>query len=60
MAAPYISGVALQEMHSFFTAFAIASAILLFGVLGYWVVVGKPSEIIWNKPLTTPDQVTYT
>ncbi|MBV9295584.1 MAG: MFS transporter [Acidobacteriaceae bacterium] len=59
MAAPYISGVALQAMHSFFTAFAIASAILLFGVLGYWVVVGKPSEIIWNRPLTTPDQVTY-
>ncbi len=48
MAAPYISGVALQATHSFFAAFAIACAILLVGVLGYSIVVGKPAEVTWN------------
>lgn len=45
---PYVSGVVLQTTHSFFAAFAIACVVLLVGVLGYSIVVGKPSEIKWS------------
>lgn len=55
---PYVSGVALQATHSFVAAFAIACAVLLVGVLGYWLVVGKPIEVSWRAE-SASDQVTY-
>jgi ACS family D-galactonate transporter-like MFS transporter len=42
-----VSGYALQITHSFVAAFAIACGILLIGVFGYSVMVGRPREICW-------------
>lgn len=47
--APFVSGVALQRAHSFLAAFAIACAVLLVGVVGYWFVVGRPTPVIWSN-----------
>lgn len=54
---PYITGVALQFTGSFFAAFAIACGVLLFGVLGYWAIVGKPREVSWRT--AAQNQLTY-
>jgi MFS transporter, ACS family, D-galactonate transporter len=52
--APYVTGVVLQETHSFFAAFAIACAILLLGAAGFSVVIGKPNPLLWDAPATAP------
>ena len=56
--APYVSGLTLQRTHSFLPAFAIACAILLIGVCGYWFVVGDPRQISWRAPMSAPDGAT--
>ncbi len=48
VAGQIVSGYALQITHSFFAAFAIACAVLLVGVLGYWLIVGRPREQHWR------------
>jgi MFS transporter, ACS family, D-galactonate transporter len=50
--APYVSGFTLQATHSFLPAFAIACAVLLLGVAGYWFVIGTPQQISWRSPVT--------
>jgi MFS family permease len=52
VAGQVITGYALQTTHTFFAAFAIACLVLLIGVFGYWVIVGRPQEISW--PQTSP------
>lgn len=44
-----VTGNILQETHSFFMAFAIACALLIVGVSGYWIVIGTPSEAVWSS-----------
>ena len=56
---PMISGFALQATHSFFAAFAIACGVLLIGVFGYAVLVGKPVEVTWSSHATWKPQVAY-
>ncbi len=58
--APYVTGVALRITHSFFTAFAIACGVLMIGVLGYWVVVGRPVPVDWKPPVPEPYPETST
>lgn len=55
VAAPYVSGLTLQTTRSFFPGFAIACAVLLLGVCGYWFVIGSPAPISWRAPVTLPD-----
>jgi MFS transporter, ACS family, D-galactonate transporter len=50
VAGQIISGYALQATQSFVIAFAIACAILLVGVLSYWLVIGLPRETSWKVP----------
>ncbi len=47
--APYVTGLVLRETHSFFFAFAIACGVLLLGVLGFWIIVGNPVPVVWDK-----------
>ncbi len=42
-----VSGYALQITHSFVVAFAIACGVLLIGIFGYSVMVGRPHEVCW-------------
>jgi len=56
--APYVSGFTLQRTHSFLPAFAIACAVLLLGVCGYWFVVGTPKQTIWRGSVTLADGAT--
>ena len=53
--APYVSGLTLQSTRSFFPGFAIACAVLLLGVCGYWFVIGNPAQISWRAPVNLPD-----
>jgi MFS transporter, ACS family, D-galactonate transporter len=46
--APLVTGLALQWTHSFFYAFAIACGVSFLGVLGYWVLIGNPTEVLWD------------
>jgi MFS family permease len=57
--APFVSGLTLQRMHSFFLAFAIACMVLLAGVFGYWIVVGRPRPVSWRSPVTLTEPPTY-
>jgi MFS family permease len=45
-----LSGQVVHATHSFLAAFAIACGVLVFGVAGYWIVVGHPREIGWSEP----------
>ncbi len=54
--APYVTGIVLSKTHSFFAAFAIACAILLLGVAGYWFVIGKPTPVSWRTSMLSPAQ----
>ena len=56
--APYVSGFTFQTMHSFLPAFAIACAVLLLGVFGYWFVIGTPKQISWRRSVTFTDSTT--
>lgn len=56
--APYVSGFTLQRTHSFLPAFAIACAVLLMGVFGYWFVIGTPKQILWRASVTLADRAT--
>lgn len=56
---PAISGYALQVTHSFFAAFAISCGVLVLGVLGYWIVVGRPTELSWKLKETDRRSMTY-
>jgi MFS transporter, ACS family, D-galactonate transporter len=55
----WVTGHVLGWTHSFFAAFAIACVVLLFGVAGYWFVVGAPREILWGPMLRTEDKTAY-
>jgi MFS family permease len=57
--APYVSGLTLERTHSFFPAFAIACVVLIAGVFGYWVVVGKPRPISWRSSVTLSQPSAY-
>lgn len=55
--APWVTGWVLGRTHSFFAAFAIACGVLFAGVLGYWVVVGRPHEENWgNSRVSAPNR----
>jgi MFS-type transporter involved in bile tolerance (Atg22 family) len=56
---PYLSGWTLQHTHSFFTAFAIACGFLLFGVVGYWAVVGTPKQVLRNPHISGQQNLAY-
>lgn len=56
--APYVSGFTFETMHSFLPAFAIACAILILGVCGYWFVIGTPRPVCWAHSVTFPDRTT--
>jgi MFS-type transporter involved in bile tolerance (Atg22 family) len=56
---PALSGYALQATHSFFAAFAIACGVLILGVFGYWIVVGRPTELSWKLKETDRRSMTY-
>ena len=47
--APWVTGFALGETHSFLVASLIASGVSLLGVLGFSFVVGSPNQVQWNK-----------
>ena len=49
--APWISGIALHQFHSFLIAFLIAGMVLLLGVLGFSFVVGTPNQVVWRPEL---------
>jgi len=53
--APWISGYAVDKTGSFFTAFAIASGLLLVSVLSYWFIVGRPRQVFHLEA----DEVAY-
>ena len=55
---PSISGFILHKTHSFIPAFMIAGAVLLLGVLGYSVVVGRPAEVTWRTAETPQPRIT--
>ena len=57
--AAWVTGHVLGWTHSFFAAFAIACGVLLFGVLGYWVVVGRPVEVLWTPVFHPEDSPAY-
>lgn len=46
--APWVTGAILGATHSFFLAFATSCAVLLLGVTGYWLVVGKCGRVEWS------------
>lgn len=50
--APYVAGLTVHRTHSFVLAFAIACAVLLLGVVGYWLIAGKPEPVRWNGCVT--------
>jgi len=56
---PAISGYALQATHSFFAAFAISCGVLILGILGYWIVVGRPAELSWIARAPANRRMTY-
>lgn len=43
-----VTGSVLAATHSFFAAFAIACAIMIVAVVGYWFVIGRPDEVQWG------------
>jgi MFS family permease len=53
--APWITGAILRETHSFFMAFAVACGVLLLGVTGYWIVVGKSGRVVWSTEQAQPE-----
>ncbi|MBV9269267.1 MAG: MFS transporter [Acidobacteriaceae bacterium] len=55
----WLTGSVLTWTHSFFVAFTIACAILLVGVLGYWIVVGKPEQVHWEKRMDSDSSEQY-
>ncbi len=48
-----VSGYTLKTTHSFFAAFAIACGVLVLGVVGYALVVGRPEENQWSSRAST-------
>jgi len=56
---PMVTGWSLQTTHSFFGAFAIACVFLLFGVFGYWAVVGKPAQVLRNPHISDQPNLAY-
>lgn len=54
--APWVTGAILGATHSFFLAFATACAVLLVGVTGYWLIIGKNGRVEWStEELCVPD-----
>jgi MFS transporter, ACS family, D-galactonate transporter len=49
--APYISGLALAETHSFLAAFVISGLVSLMGALGFSFIVGAPRQVMWREPV---------
>ncbi len=47
--APWVTGWALHETHSFLVAILIASGVSMLGVLGFSFVVGTPNQVQWRK-----------
>lgn len=47
--APWVTGAILNSTHSFFLAFATACGVLLLGVAGYWMVIGKSGPVDWTR-----------
>ncbi len=56
---PAISGYALAATHSFLAAFVISCAVSIIGVLGYWIVVGRPAELSWSRLAPSTTDLTY-
>lgn len=57
--APWVTGWVLGWSKSFFFAFAIACGVLLIGVLGYWIVVGRPVRVEWDTAPASSDFSEY-
>lgn len=56
----WTTGEILALTHSFFVAFAVACGMLVFGVIGYAFVVGKPLQEFWNRSASTLMNATET
>jgi ACS family D-galactonate transporter-like MFS transporter len=56
---PILSGFVLKATHSFFAVFTIAAVFLLFSVLAYWFIVGRPRQIFSNETLARGPRLTY-
>ncbi len=56
---PVVTGWSIQTTHSFFGAFAIACCFLLFGVFGYWAVIGKPAQVLRNPHISDHHDLAY-
>jgi MFS family permease len=54
-----ITGHVLQATNSFFLAFAIACAVLILGVCGYWIVIGRPDQVSWISYLPQQTNSSY-
>ena len=52
--APWVTGFALGETHSFLVATLIAAGASMLGVLGFSFVVGTPNQVQWHKERTPP------
>lgn len=55
----WVTGMVLTATHSFFDAFAIACAVLVVGVAGYWFVIGWPHPEIWKPPVDNGPDPAY-
>ena len=58
--ANYVSGVIVQETHSFFLAFAVTCLVLLVGAFGYWNVIGQPTPVHWRAGVTKGNPEAFT
>jgi MFS family permease len=56
---PIVTGWSLQITHSFFAAFAITCGFLLFGVFGYWAVIGEPVQVLRNPNISDQENLAY-
>jgi MFS transporter, ACS family, D-galactonate transporter len=56
--APWLTGLVLDETHSFVIAFLVSCVVCLGGALGYSVVVGRPLRVQWrSQPALEPTPV---
>lgn len=59
VAAGYLSGFVLGQTHSFFAPFAIACLFLVLGSVGFFVVIGTPSPVVWHSTATGQEAQSY-
>jgi MFS family permease len=55
VAAAWITGAVVNYLHSFPLAFGVSCAMLLFGVYGYWFVIGDQTRVHWSTEHTATE-----